>query len=103
MKIIPIREDLVSITDNYVQAIILNYFIEEYEKSKQEWISRKAKDLSTELLLNVSGMTIQRRLIELLDKKYLETRNNPEDKFDKTHEYKVNMDKINKDLKNKGY
>jgi hypothetical protein len=79
------------------------------------WIWKKAEDLCSECMLFVHGAngekkkytkdTIRKYIKYLVEKGWLSERDNPDPKygFDKTKQYRVNLKKINRDLKSIGY
>lgn len=128
LKRIVIKEEFVTLTGNYIEAIILNQFLfwtervddfdkfilEEKKRAENEgieinmplcngWIYKTAEELSEETMLNLSPKTIRGYLRNLIEKGYLEERNNPLYKWDKTLQYRVNLIKIIKDLFTLGY
>lgn len=122
-----IREDLLSITNDYRKAIILNQFIywservsdadkfikkeNEIAKSNGEeerelfygWIYKTAEELADEVMLGLSASQIRRYISDLVDMGYISKRNNPKYKWDRTLQYRVNLVNIAKDLKKNGY
>lgn len=122
-----IREDLLSITNDYRKAIILNQFIywservsdadkfiqkeNEIAKNNGEeerelfygWIYKTAEELADEVMLGLSASQIRRYISELVDMGYISKRNNPKYKWDRTLQYRVNLVNIAKDLKKNGY
>ena len=122
-----IREDLLSITNDYRKAIILNQFIywservsdadkfiqkeNEIAKSNGEeerelfygWIYKTAEELADEVMLGLSASQIRRYICDLVDMGYISKRNNPKYKWDRTLQYRVNLVNIAKDLKKNGY
>ena len=70
---------------------------------KHGWIYKKANELKTELMDIVSEKTINRKLESLVEKGYLDRRNNPLIKYDRTYQYRVNLKKIMLDLLPLGY
>lgn len=122
-----IREDLLAITGDFRKAIILNQFIywservsdadkfiekeNEIAKSngKEErdlfygWIYKTAEELSEEVMLGLSASQIRRYINDLVDLKYISKRTNPNYKWDRTLQYRVNLVNIAKSLKEKGY
>ena len=122
-----IREDLLSITNDYRKAIILNQFIywservsdadkfiqkeNEVAKSNGEeerelfygWIYKTAEELADEVMLGLSASQIRRYISDLVDMGYISKRNNPKYKWDRTLQYRVNLVNIAKDLKKNGY
>lgn len=128
LKRVVIKEELYSLTNDTICAIILGQliywqervedfdaFIKE-EKVRAEnngidlsidmqngWMYKKASDLVEECMLNVSDVTIRRYLQNLINKKYIECRNNPKYKWDKTLQYRVNLSFIISEIKKLGY
>ena len=122
-----IREDLLSITNDYRKAIILNQFIywservsdadkfiqkeNEIAKSNGEeerelfygWIYKTSEELADEVMLGLSASQIRRYISDLVDMGYISKRNNPKYKWDRTLQYRVNLVNIAKDLKKNGY
>jgi hypothetical protein len=104
MKTLIIKEELVRLTGNYESAMILDYFIERYKKTKEEWMEKKSTELFKELMITVVEATMHKKINDIIKLGYLERiRSNPDGNWNRTYIYKVNMDKINKDLKNKEY
>lgn len=62
------------------------------------WIYKSSEQLSDEVLLKVSGRTINNALNKLVQKKYLSVRNNPKHSWDRTKQYRVNLIQLQKDL-----
>lgn len=128
LKRVVIREELVVLLDHTYQAILLGQllywqdrtrdidrYIEE-EKNRMTangmnstispthgWIYKTAKDLAEEVMLGVNENTIRNYLKALVEKGYVEQRRNPEYKWDKTYQYRVNLIKVMNDLEELGY
>lgn len=120
-----IREDLVALTGNMEEAVILGqliywiphmkdadkYKLEERERLENHladsfnhgWIYKKAEELAEEVMLGVSANTIRKYLSKIVEKNYVKRRNNPRYKWDKTLQYRVNLVKVILDLSNLGY
>jgi hypothetical protein len=120
-----IKEELVELTGNYVEALILNQFIywsqrvkdfdkfiaEEYKRSNGEtkidptqgWIYKTASELSDELMLGMSDSTIRRYMKNLIDNEWINQRTNPKHMWDRTLQYRVNIFKVQSDLHEIGY
>lgn len=122
-----IREDLLSITENYKEAIILNQFIywservndadkfieaenkiarENGEQEREPiygWIYKTAEELSDEIMLGLSASQTRKYIAKLVDYGYIQKRNNPKYKWDRTLQYKVNLVNIARALKENGY
>lgn len=124
LKRVVIKEELVALTGDYVQAIILNQFIYWSERTKDfdqyiaeerqrdplasislthGWVYKSAEELNKELMLGMSDNTIRRYLKKLIDADYLNERNNPKLAWDRTLQYRPNMIKIQTDLQAMGY
>ncbi|WP_206886111.1 helix-turn-helix domain-containing protein [Alicyclobacillus mali (ex Roth et al. 2021)] len=128
LKRVVIKEELVSLTGDYVKAILLNQFLywservedfdlfilEEQQRARdigeelnielrQGWIYKKAEDLSEETMLNLSKTAIGNHLKSLIDAGWIEQRRNPRNKMDKTYQYRVNIVNIQRDLMQLGY
>ena len=128
LKRVVIKEELVDLTGDFEKAIILNQFIywserrkdfdkfisEEQERARTEgkdlnisktngWVYKSMEELAEEIMLGKSRSTISRHLKELIDAGYIESRSNPEYKWDNTKQYRVNLVKINRDLLELGY
>lgn len=128
LKRVVIKEELVELTGDFKYALILNQFIywterrrdfdkfieEEKKRAKTEgkelqinktggWVYKSSDDLADELMLGKSKTTLSRYVKELEDMGYLESRQNPDYKWDKTKQYRVNLIKINRDLLRLGY
>ena len=121
-----IREELVAITGDYRSAIILNQFLywserirdvdkyldEEYQRSKEKilleaktsgWIYKSVKELREETMINMAENTVIKYVNQLVDQGFLDKRNNPRYKTDKTFQYRINLLLILKSLQNSGY
>lgn len=122
-----IREDLLSITNDFRKAIILNQFIywservsdadkfieKENEIAKKNgederelfygWIYKTAEELADEVMLGLSASQIRRHINDLVKSGYISKRNNPKYKWDRTLQYRVNLVNIAKALKKNGY
>lgn len=120
-----IKEEFVTLTGNGERAIILNQFdywahrtydIDEYleqeiarhdnpeainllEKTKTNgWIYKSAKEMLTEIMLPLSEKTARRHLVYLVEHGWLQERDSPDNKWDKTKQYRYNVIKVQKDL-----
>ncbi|MCK8825365.1 hypothetical protein [Fuchsiella alkaliacetigena] len=123
-----IKEELVVLTGDFKKAIILNQFLywsqrvkdfdqfikEEKEriskkgerlvlKPRKGWIYKSAKDLSQETMLNLTPNTIRSHTQTLIEKGWLDQRQNPDNSWDNTYQYRVNLIKIQRDLLALGY
>ena len=132
-KSVVIKEPLVRLTGNFIPALILNQFIywsermydtddyieeenERYIKNGENcvinidkeslecgWVYKTANELNDELMLDIHRSTLQRKIDGLVDAGYLQRRNNPKYKWDRTYQYRVDMLKIQLDLLKIGY
>jgi len=124
-----IKEELVALTGDYIKAILLNQLIywsehmrgvDLFIKEEQErlsnhkmpygdfecsrgWIYKKAEELSSETMLNLSPQTIHRNLTQLIESGFISKRNNPKYKWDRTIQYRVNIAFIQHELNKIGY
>lgn len=88
-----IRRELLDITQNFGAAIVLNQFIYWTNKS-YEWIYKSAPQLIKETMLPISPRTMHKYINILVDKDLLESRQNNFNKWDKTRQYKINIQKL---------
>ena len=118
-----IRQELVTLAGNHSRAVILNQLLywtprtkdfslmvdeERTRDGKEEclqygWIYKTANELIKETLLHVDRTTIRRYLNFLIKQGWLFERTNPQNKWDKTIQYRVNVRKIQKDLLRLGF
>lgn len=123
-----IKEELVKLTKDAIKALILNQFLywtervkdidryieEEIERAKETgetvkinktngWIYKSSEELAEELMNIQSPRTIRRKLSELVEQGYIEQRQNPNNSWDKTPQYRVNLQKVINDLEALGY
>lgn len=114
-----IRNELATLTGNHAHAVILNQLLywtqrtkdfhlmleEEKKKSGTQndsarygWIYKTASDLVAETMLSIDRTTIRRYLHSLIAKGWIQTRVNPQSRWDRTTQYRVNVKKIQEDL-----
>lgn len=123
-----IKEELVALTGDYVKALLLGQlmywservkdfdeFIEEEKRRKEfngetfdveklnGWIYKSAEELSEETMLGFTPKAIRTNLRYLIEHGWVDERNNPEYKWDRTKQYRVNLVKIAEDLQSLGY
>ena len=133
LKRVVIKEELVALTGDFKKAIILNQMLywservkdhdqlleEELERIRKfnqtgeepsidnlkskGWIYKTAKELGAETMIGLSDVTIRRALKDLIKEGFLSERNNPEYKWDKTKQFRVNLLVIQKELLKLGY
>jgi len=119
LRVVVIREELVRLTGDGISAVILGQmlywservrdidkYIEEERVRNPEtniqpthgWIYKSAEDLAEETLLGLSATTVRRRMRYLVENGWLDERENPDNTWDKTRQYRVNIKKIIADL-----
>ncbi|QSO48681.1 MarR family transcriptional regulator [Alicyclobacillus mengziensis] len=128
LKRIVIKEELVRLTGDLYRAIILNQFIywsqrvrdvdrfiaEEQKRMEHEaaeinmkptkgWVYKTADELLEETMLGISRQSINRYLNALVEQGYLLCRNNPDHKWDRTKQYRVDFVKVRQELAALGY
>lgn len=124
LKVSLVREELVELTDDPLIAIVLNQLLywtqrvkdfdlllEEEKHFNPEcnvsprhgWIYKTADELTEETMLRVSRPTMRKYLKILVEKGWVDERDNPHYKWDKTVQYRVNLRKLRKDLLALGY
>ena len=124
IKTAVIRQELVELTGDFKKAVILNQFIywhsrvKDYDKFLQEekdrddgknidfrngWIYKKADELSDETMLGLSPSNMRKHIKSLVDNGWIQERSNPNHKWDKTIQYRIDVTKIQNDLIEIGY
>ncbi|MBP9776868.1 MAG: hypothetical protein KBD36_03385 [Alphaproteobacteria bacterium] len=114
-----IRNELATLTGKHAHAVILNQLLywtqrtkdfhlmleEEKKKSGAKsdspqygWIYKTASDLVAETMLSIDRTTIRRYVQCLIAKGWIQTRVNPQSRWDRTTQYRVNVKKIQEDL-----
>ncbi|OJW54578.1 MAG: hypothetical protein BGO67_10555 [Alphaproteobacteria bacterium 41-28] len=124
LKVSIVREELVELTGDPLVAIVLNQLLywtervkdfdlllEEERKFNLEcnvsprhgWIYKTADELTEETMLRVSHPTMRKYLKLLVEKSWVDERAHPLDKWNKTTQYRVNIRKLQEDLKTIGH
>lgn len=67
------------------------------------WIYKTAAEMKEECMFEKSATTMERIMVALVDKGWLDRRRNPKYKWDKTYQYRVNLLRIQHDLVKLGY
>jgi hypothetical protein len=123
-----IKEELVALTGDFIKAVLLQQFIywserirdfdqfimEETARAEQYgheihinltngWIYKKATELADETMLCLKETAMRTHISYLVDQGWLSRRRNPDEKWDKTFQYRVNLIKIQLDLFKLGY
>lgn len=122
-----IKEEFVEITGDFIKAVLLQQFIYWSERVrdfdvfiKQEnerlhkddadsipltngWIYKKSEELSEETMLGLKPNTIRNHISALVKMGFIDERRNPDAKWDRTMQYRVNLKNIADALAEKGY
>lgn len=128
LKRVIIREEYVALTGDYKKAVILHqlewlqsqafdvdkYIAEEGARIAREgikanilptngWFRKKADALSQETLLKLSDSNIHAHLQCFINRGWLQERTNPNDKRDRTKQYRLDLVRLKSDLEAIGY
>lgn len=122
-----IKEEFIAITGNFIDAVILNQFIywservkdfDEYIKQENDkakkcgqnpqdltggWIYKTADDMSSETMLGLSASNMRLHIKALEKLGFISERTNPKYKWDRTKQYRVNLNEIFAALAEHGY
>ena len=123
-----IREEYVALTGNYVRAVLLHqfeyrqkcafdvdyYLAEEGARLAQEgtranlhpangWFYKKAVELAGETMLGLDETTIRRHLRYFVERGWVDERRNPQKRWDRTMQYRLNLVQLKADLEAVGY
>jgi len=118
-RVVLLRQDLVALTGNHKQALLLSqliywsertkdfmrYAVEELfcEEKNYGWIYKNAKELGDDALLMENENTVRRHMKKLIEKGWVEERRNPFHRWDRTYQYRVNLMKIYEDVRAIGF
>ncbi|SDN61919.1 DnaD domain protein [Alkalicoccus daliensis] len=105
MKRIVLKEELVAITGDYKLALVLNQMMYWSARTteKNKWIYKSGEELSEEMMMNISGYSMRTHLKKLVAAGFLEERNNPLMKWDKTKQYRVAAEVVEQAVLNAGF
>lgn len=130
LRRVVIKEELVALTGDATRAILLNQFlywqarVRDYDRFLLEelkrqsasgdaaadappltngWIYKSAEELGEEVMLGLSKQSILRRLDELVAAGWLYRRRNPKHAWDRTLQYRCDLQRIQADLLALGY
>lgn len=128
LKKVVIKEELFTLTGDMFESILLGQliywqdkvndfdkFIDEEQKrceynklsfnmeKSNGWMFKKASELKDECMLNISEQTIRKYLQKLTDKGFINSRINPKYKWDRTIQYRVNINFVIDSIKQLGY
>ncbi len=123
-----IKEEYVALTGNVASAVILAQFEywarrtrdfdrfiqEERQRAETEglkvgieethgWVYKTADELADETMLGLHRTTIRKHLAHLVEHGWIEERENPRYKWDRTKQYRFNIAKVASDLEAIGY
>lgn len=118
----PIRKELVKLTKHHNHAVVLNQllywtqrlkdfdlYVQEEQSSQPfssnayGWFYKSAHELLEETLLCVTKVTLRKYIGDLVAQGWVEERHNPQNKWDKTTQYRVNLKKVQADLRKIGW
>jgi len=128
LKRATIKEELVALTNDAIDALLLNHFLRcqamarhveryiEEERARfnahgerlnmpptEGWFYKKSDEMSEETMLGLSRSNMRARIAKLVEPGWIEERDNPFQKWDKTKQYRVNIRKLDADLRELGY
>lgn len=128
LKRVVIKEEIFAVTGDTISAIILGQFlywqdrVRDFDKFIEEeknrkaangeilevqltngWMYKTAKELIDECMLNISEVTARRYIQKLIDSNFIDCRKNPNNKWDRTLQYRVNLDFLINAIKEKDY
>lgn len=124
LRRVVIKEEFVELTGCHIQALVLNQLVYWTERAKDfdqfiaeekarnpkitmplthGWIYKKLEDLNAELMLKTSAKTLGRAIASLIDSGVVEKRSNPDNRWDRTAQYRVSFLKLNSLLTDIGY
>jgi hypothetical protein len=123
-RVVVIREEFIALTGNPLIAAVLNQLVywsgrvanvelflreerEAHPKCRSSlhhgWFYKTSSALIEETMLCVKPATLRRYLTYLEERGWIDTRINPHNRWDRTTQYRVNLRKLCRDLKGKGY
>lgn len=108
LRRVVIKEELVALTGSYKRAIILHQLDywqgAEFERTgRLGWFRRSAAEIAERTLINLSASNILAHVAALVDAGWVERRNDPADLTGKAKQYRVNLEKLRRDLAGLGY
>lgn len=130
MQLAILREELLSITSTWQEAVILNHFLFLLKRTKSfdnyvaeleavlgddvlpgsekiglkhGWFYKSARDLSRELMFGWSPSTALKYVEKLVESTLIERRHNPHFGWDKTYQYRPDVPLIQQKLLENGY
>lgn len=109
LKRVIVKEELMALTGNVNEAIVLDQLIKWSKKdcclteSQSCWIRKTSAEMLDEIMFAVSRKTVDRAFKSLVDKKIVNRRKSPHDKFDHAWQYQINLIFIKSELLNMGY
>jgi hypothetical protein len=124
LKRVVIKEEFVDLLGCPVQALVLNQFLYWADRCKDfdqfiaeektrrpdthielthGWVYKKSSELAEEILLCKSEKTVRRAVIELVNLGFIHERANPQDKWNKTLQYRPDLLAIKQGLERIGH
>jgi hypothetical protein len=102
---ITLRQEYVLLTGDYKKAILLEYFLSHphshshsHSHSQDGWFNLSYETISTNSLLGFTATNLRKHIKYLVDNKWIERKSDETLKFASTFKYKVNKEKIEKDV-----
>jgi|GEM_PF-3256206 len=94
---ITLRQEYVLLTGDYKKAILLEYFLS-HPHSQDGWFNLSYETISNNSLLGFTATNLRKHIKYLIDNKWIERKSDDTLKFASTFKYKVNLEKIEKDV-----
>lgn len=122
-----IKEEYVEITGNVFRAVVLNQMlywserVRDFDKFIREeneiaqltgeeprplmngWFYKTAAQIAEETMLGIDDKTMRKHIAWLVDAGFIRQRTNPNNKWDRTLQYRVNLKAITQALSERGY
>lgn len=119
-----IRREFVDLTGDHFSAVILNQLlywtlrVRDFDRLLEEerhfqpnctvsprhgWIYKTAQELNEETMLGLSPPSIRKYLKLLIDEGWVDEREHPTEKWNKTTQYRVNVRRLQEDLDHQGH
>lgn len=94
---ITLHQEYVLLTGDYKKAILLEYFLS-HPRSQDGWFNLSYETISTNSLLGFTATNLRKHIKYLVDNRWIERKSDDTLKFASTFKYKVNKEKIEKDI-----
>ena len=93
---ITLRQEYIWLTGDYKKAILLEYFL--CNKNNNDWFNLSYDSISKNSLLGFTSANLRNHIKHLIDNGWIERNYDETLKFASTFKYKVNKEKIEKDI-----